>query len=412
MSGVIRSNRHAGGRAYGYAAVAGQRGRLVIVEREAEIVRRIFDEYVAGATPREIAHVVNKEGIAPPRGRAWNASTINGNGLRGSGILRNDLYVGRIVWNKVRMTKNPDTGKRVSRSNPTEEWQTAAAPELAIVSEELFEAVQSRAAERRTTHPSQQRKARRILSGLLRCAACGSGMSTYGADKSGRRRLRCTAAAENGTCPDPITFYVDTVEKAVLAGLKSELRHPDVIAEWVRTYQAERKRLAKQRDTTRARAERRLGEIARELDRLVDGIAKGTGDPEVLGARMKVIVAEKAALTAELAETSAPVVALHPDLLKRYENQLLRLQASILKGMEAGDAEAAQAMRDLVETVTVRRDPSKVGGVEVEIAGRLNALLGEQAFPNGVRGSWGKLVAEARYRQSPHPVPYRLSARA
>ena len=88
------------------------------------------------------------------------------------------------------------------------------------------------------------------------------------------------------------------------------------------------------------------------------------------------------------------------------------LQASILKGMEAGDAEAAQAMRDLVETVTVRRDPSKVGGVEVEIAGRLNALLGEQAFANGVRGSWGKLVAEARYRQSPHPVPYRLTARA
>ena len=41
-------------------------------------------------------------------------------------------------------------------------------------------------------------------------------------------------------------------------------------------------------------------------------------------------------------------------------------------------------------------------GVTVEIAGRLNALLGEQAYPNKVRGVWGKVVAGERYRLSPH----------
>ncbi len=51
-------------------------------------------------------------------------------------------------------------------------------------------------------------------------------------------------------------------------------------------------------------------------------------------------------------------------------------------------------MRDLVETVTVFRDLSKPGGVVVEIAGRLTALLGEQAYPHGVKGVWGKMVAE------------------
>ena len=44
--------------------------------------------------------------------------------------------------------------------------------------------------------------------------------------------------------------------------------------------------------------------------------------------------------------------------------------------------------------MTVHRDPSKPGGVEVVIAGQLNTLLGEDAFPNRVKGSWGKLVAE------------------
>ncbi len=38
--------------------------------------------------------------------------------------------------------------------------------------------------------------------------------------------------------------------------------------------------------------------------------------------------------------------------------------------------------------------------------GRLNALLGEQAYPNKVRGVWGKMVAGERYR----PFPTRLKS--
>ena len=69
-----------------------------------QIVRRIFEEYVAGRTPREIAYDLNKESISPPRGRSWNASTINGNMQRGTGIIQNELYAGRLVWNKVMKT--------------------------------------------------------------------------------------------------------------------------------------------------------------------------------------------------------------------------------------------------------------------------------------------------------------------
>jgi site-specific DNA recombinase len=53
-----------------------------------------------------------------------------------------------------------------------------------------------------------------------------------------------------------------------------------------------------------------------------------------------------------------------------------------------------------VETVTVFRDQSRLVGVAVEIVGRLNALLGEHAYPNGVRGVWGKMVAGDRLRHS------------
>uniref|UniRef100_UPI00273DAF2F recombinase family protein n=1 Tax=Oceaniradius stylonematis TaxID=2184161 RepID=UPI00273DAF2F len=123
MDGVVRDGRHAGGKAYGYAPVPGQPGELEIVREEAETVRRIFKEYAAGRTPREIAHDLNADQVPPPRGKHWTASTINGNKTRHHGILLNELYAGVLVWNRVRMIKNPDTGRRVSRPNPEEEWK-------------------------------------------------------------------------------------------------------------------------------------------------------------------------------------------------------------------------------------------------------------------------------------------------
>ena len=134
----------------------------------------------------------------------------------------------------------------------------------------------------------------------------------------------------------------------------------------------------------------------RELDRLVDGIAKGFGDPGLLGDRMKVASAERKEITTELTVQPAPltVISLHPAMLARYEQQLAQLQDALAQGIRAGDSEAANAMYDLVETVTVFHDLSKPGGVVVEIAGRLTALLGEQAYPHGVKGVWGKMVAE------------------
>jgi site-specific DNA recombinase len=395
QAGRISKGLAGGGLTYGYAAVPGKNGERVIVNAEAEVVRRIFQDYVDGRTPREIAHDLNKERLPPPRGRAWNASTINGNRQRCAGILQNELYVGRLVWNKVRMVKDPDTGKRLSRPNSTSDWRIAEVPSLAIVGPDLFEAAQKRKQERTLTHPSHQRRPRRMLSGLLRCGACGSGMSTNGQDKSRRVRIRCSAAKESGICSDAKTFYLDTVERAVLGGLRAELRAPKVIAEYVRTYLEERKRLAASSNAKRQRLEQQLGQLNREIDRLVDAIAKGYGDPAVLGPRSGSLDAERKRISEELQkEPPAPnAVALHPAILKRYEQQLLRLESALGKGVSAGDSEATEAIRDLVEKVTVFRNPASPGGVAVEIAGRLNALIGEEAYPNRVKGVWGKVVA-------------------
>lgn len=405
MSGRAKDGRSPGGLAYGYEAVPGATGARRIVEAEAEGVRRIFAEYLAGKSPRAIAHGLNADRIPAPRGARWNASTINSNAIGGNGILQNPLYAGRQVWNRVRMVKDPNIGRRVSRLNPAAEWVVTGVPDLAMVSPEVFEAAGKRKAAHAIAAPWDRRRPRHLLSGLPRSGAGGAGMSTNCKDRSVciRIRIHCSAHSESGSCPNPQTFYPDRIEAAVLSGLKAELRHPDVMAEYVRTYHDERRRLAADAIKGRGRIERRLAEIERALKRLVDAICDGSAVIQQLEPQFPALDKEQSELRAKLAEVPEPpeVIGLHPATLKRYEGQLAQLQTALAKGIRAGDTEAAQAMRELIDTVTVSRDPSRKGGVEVEIAGRLTHLLGPKAFPQGVRAVWGAMVAEVCSGHSP-----------
>jgi len=153
MAGVIRDGRHAGGRAYGYKAIPGKPGELEIVEVEAEIIRRIFAAYVKGDTPNTIITRLNAERISPPRGTFWRPGTLLGSKDRAHGILQNEIYVGRLVWNRVAMVKSPDSGKRLSRVNPKSEWQYAECPHLRIVNEDTSRPRRSAVRRARMTHP-------------------------------------------------------------------------------------------------------------------------------------------------------------------------------------------------------------------------------------------------------------------
>jgi len=87
QAGRVNRGLAGAGLTYGYAPVQGKSGERIIVSDEAEVVRCIFREYVDGRTPREIAHSLNKERVSPPRGRAWNASAMNGTRDRCAGNL-------------------------------------------------------------------------------------------------------------------------------------------------------------------------------------------------------------------------------------------------------------------------------------------------------------------------------------
>src|SRR5499425_3089118 len=141
-----------GGRVFGYRNERNGSGYVhrVIDETEAAIVRRIFALYAEGDGIGRIAKRLNADGIPAPRigTGSWAPSAVRE-------ILRRDLYRGRLVWN--RSQKITRQGTKAQRQRPVSEWLSREAPDLRIVSEALWEAVERRRQRAATTCNGQRR---------------------------------------------------------------------------------------------------------------------------------------------------------------------------------------------------------------------------------------------------------------
>ena len=69
-------------------------GQIKIEPAEAEIVRYIYDSFLEGASPQDIADALTEQGISSPKGMdTWKAATIKG-------ILSNEKYCGDVLYQK------------------------------------------------------------------------------------------------------------------------------------------------------------------------------------------------------------------------------------------------------------------------------------------------------------------------
>lgn len=375
MTGVVRSGRNPGGKAYGYRPIAGQKGELEIVEEEAAIIRRIFDMYAAGLSARTIAKALNDDGVPAPRGKQWNASTINGNSNRGNGILRNPIYAGQIVWNRVHMVKDPSTGKRVSRVNDDSAVETIDAPHLRIIDDKLFQIVSDSKQERTGAAARSAPKNKRLLSGLLRCE-CGGSLSIIGADRGGPR-VQCTANKESGSCPNNARYYVEKIERDVMDRLRVMFADTSYIDAYVTEYQAESKRLAAERRNSRGSTERALADVQERINRLLDQVARGTIEEEDVLSMLPPMKAERAKLKAELDAQEPPtnVIEIKPKAVTKFREDVESL-AEILKQRGAEPTpEMARSFRDVISGIIVsRRKPGEA--YHYEIKGWLEGIAG------------------------------------
>ncbi|MBB2677409.1 UNVERIFIED_ORG: DNA invertase Pin-like site-specific DNA recombinase [Rhizobium esperanzae] len=85
---------------YRYAGACnadGQRifGFTAVDADAANAVQQIFQLYAEGMSPAKIAALLNTLGIAGPRGNAWRDATIRGDRTQRTGILNDEIYLGR-----------------------------------------------------------------------------------------------------------------------------------------------------------------------------------------------------------------------------------------------------------------------------------------------------------------------------
>ncbi len=373
LQGRILQGLSGGGLCYGYDVLAGETGVRRINEREAKVIRTIFSSYAAGQSPRAIAKSLNQKGIPGPSGQSWRDTTIRGHFTRGTGILNNELYIGRLVWNRLTYLKDPTTGRRRSRPNPPEMLIIKDVPALRIVKDELWYAVKARqgsiresdrVVNARATRFWERRRSRHLLSGLVHCGECGSRYASIGRDY-----LACSSARGSGTCANRQSIRRGTLEAIILDGLRERLMEPELVEEFVRAFQKEVNQQWHEEDLVREAKKREHAEVGRKLNGLIDAIAEGLRTPG-LQRRLEELEERHTALEKEMATAAAPPVRLHPNLAHLYRRKVEQLQEA-LNHPEIRD-EAIQVLRGLLERVVVA--PIE-GGFDVEIVGEIAQMI-------------------------------------
>jgi site-specific DNA recombinase len=376
LTGNIKKGLSAGGSLYGYRNVPiedptekDEYGRPVIVAVRKEIdpeqaawVLKAFTWYgIDGLSSREIVKRLNAAGVPSPRGGTWSFSAIYGDAKRGIGFLNQELYRGRIVYNRSTFESvyddpaNPGRKRRKRIERPESEWTTHDVPELRIVPEDIWNAVKARQ-QRTFARSAELRKAgkhgaggapRFILSGIIKCT-CGANYVIAGPNS-----YLCANNRNKGTCSNSRRVPRVPLEQAILGALARDLfirEHLQAFRERAEAFKAERKR---QERAARQRMKDIDGEIANLISALKMGIVTPTVKAELLA-----LEEEKARLEARPGDIE--------------EEELLPLVEQWRRRLGQLEADQVAKLRSMISSITagvVLVEPSADGSTRVRLRG-------------------------------------------
>jgi DNA invertase Pin-like site-specific DNA recombinase len=382
LEGRVRAGRSTGAPAYGFEVVrkltdAGEldRGLRAIDPVKARTIVRIFEAYAGGASPRRIASDLNAERIVGPGGGVWYNASILGGAKRGDGLLRNELYVGRLVWRRRVNAKDPVNGTQVRRNGRAEDIIVKDVPHLRIIDDPLWQRVQDRLkAEAAPIKPTaggdrrafwDRRRPRHLLSGKVVCGICGRQVSAFGKDYLG-----CKAAA-HGTCRNTKRVRRTKLEAQVLDALVRELMEPGLVTEFIAAFNAEWRRLAAEvRATEQIRLRERTA-IDRKIANLIEAISDGRSSKAIL-AKLEVLEGQKANCETHSGPLAPMATALHPGIAQVYSAKVCSLRSGLAEGR---DPETLEAARALIDQVIINPPETDGDPPRIEVVGELMAML-------------------------------------
>ena len=285
MEGLALRGLHTGGRTFGYEAISlgdGAGKKLVVNPSEARVVKRIFELSAGGLSLKAITRKLNAEHVRSPRprrdriGGEWCPTAIRE-------MLKNELYIGNVVWNRSKFVKVPGTNKRQRRPRPESEWLRASNPGLTIVPAGLWTAVRARFASlpgiwghqkghglapRAMTSPY-------LFSGLLKCGECGANLIiATGGGTHRHKKYACSRRFNRGGCQNDLYIRRDDLEDLLLGKLQSEVLRPEVVDYAVTEFQKQLEATLASLSGDLAEMRARKSRLEAEVHRLVSAVAE------------------------------------------------------------------------------------------------------------------------------------------
>ena len=142
-----------------------ENGQYVVVPEEAEVVRRIYREYLEGLGATAIMKGLNDDGIRTRTGKPWRMGGV----LK---VLKNYNYTGNLLLQKT-YSENHLTKRKMINCGEQPQYHAEGAHE-AIIDLATWEAVQDEMNRRAEYYaPSKQAPASYPFTGLIRCSVCG-----------------------------------------------------------------------------------------------------------------------------------------------------------------------------------------------------------------------------------------------
>lgn len=263
MIAKAKSRNWCGGRVLGYDLVPNNspeeekkgKNKLKINEKEAEIVRFIFNEYSKGKGYKAITNQINKLGYKTKKGNDFSVGSIRD-------ILTNPVYIGEIRYN-VRQNWSEKRRRNIN-PNPIR----VKGKHEAIIDRELWDKVQL-ILESKKGKPSRIYDGEYPLTGILRCPKCGAGMvisrTTNTLADGSKKRIAyycCGNWKNKGTSVcNSNTIRVDKANEYVFKKIEELVSNEAMIKAVVKNINKERKDKVKP-------AKRLLGDIDKELEKL------------------------------------------------------------------------------------------------------------------------------------------------
>ena len=299
---------------------------FVIQPDEAEIVRKIYHDFLSGAGRREIAVELNALGVVTRKGRPFDNRRVEY-------ILSNPVYTGML-----RRSKN---GRQSSGDpfNQREDMQVIPGNHEPIIDRETFDATQKRLKEAKRLYVKHAHTEGRpfMLKGVVRCSNCGSTLVMA----MRNTRLQCHLYAK-GQCDVSHAISIAKANTAVLERIKEDLRLGAVGVNVENQH--------KKKKPTVDATSMLLQKEKQKLERIKEAYAAGVDT-------LQEYREQKQKITARIEELSkSTTVEYHtPEQVSREIVKRIQASLEMLEDAAVSEELKNQAMRALVEKIIFNR---------------------------------------------------------